>query len=68
MIITMGDVHMFWGFPGGLSGKEPPANARDVREVGSILSQISPEKAMRPLQASVWETHDRESCGHNPSS
>ena len=24
------------GFPGGTSGKEPPANAGDIREVGSI--------------------------------
>ena len=25
-----------WGFPGGTSGKEPPANAGDIRDVGSI--------------------------------
>ena len=25
-----------WGFPGGASGKEPPANAGDVRDEGSI--------------------------------
>ena len=27
---------LIWGFPGGTSGKEPPANAGDVGDVGSI--------------------------------
>ena len=26
-----------WGFPGGTSGKEPPANAGDMRDIGLIL-------------------------------
>ena len=30
------------GFPGGASGKEPPANAGDTRDVNSILSQEDP--------------------------
>ena len=25
-----------WGFPGGTSGKEPPANAGDMRDIGLI--------------------------------
>ena len=26
-----------WGFAGGASGKEPPANAGDRRDAGSVL-------------------------------
>ena len=26
----------FWGFPGGTVVKNPPVNARDVRDMGSI--------------------------------
>ena len=26
----------FWGFPGGTNGKKPPANAGDIRDMGSI--------------------------------
>ena len=25
-----------WGFPGGISGKEPPTNAGDIRDAGLI--------------------------------
>ena len=31
----MGSVH--WGFPGDTVVKNPPANAEDVRDMGSIL-------------------------------
>ena len=41
------------GFPYGTSGKEPPANARDKRDVGSI--SLSWED---PLEASM-ATHSR---------
>ena len=41
------------GFPHGTSGKEPPANARDKRDVGSI--SLSWED---PLEASM-ATHSR---------
>ena len=35
------------GFPGGASGKNLPANARDIRDTGSILGQEAPlEKEM----------------------
>ena len=27
---------IYFGFPGGASGKEPPANAGDIRDVGWI--------------------------------
>ena len=29
-------IHLQWGFPGGASGKDPPANAGDAGEAGSI--------------------------------
>ena len=28
--------HLFWGFPGGASGKELPANAGDVGQEGPL--------------------------------
>ena len=28
--------HLLWGFPGGTSGKEPPASAGDVRDASAI--------------------------------
>ena len=38
---------MFLGLPGATSGKEPPANAGDIRGVGSIPSGEDPlEKEM----------------------
>ena len=27
-------VCIYWGFPSGASGKEPPANSGDIRDVG----------------------------------
>ena len=50
------------GFPGGASGKEPAANARDLRDLGSILgSGRSPEGGHgNPLQYSCLDnTMDR---------
>ena len=32
----IGRVFVFWGFPGGTVVKNPPASARDARDVGSI--------------------------------
>ena len=34
-MMGMGSVH--WGFPGDTVVKNPPANAEDVRDMGSIL-------------------------------
>ena len=28
--------HNIWGFPGGISNKESPANAGDIRDIGLI--------------------------------
>ena len=37
------------GFLGAASGKEPPTNAGDIRDVGSILGQEDPmEEGMQP--------------------
>ena len=52
------------GFPGGASGKEQPANARDIRHMGSILgSGKSPgEGHGNPLQDSMTgEFHGQRS-------
>ena len=45
------------GFPGGADGKEPTANAGDIRDVGSILEPgRSPEGGhINPLQYSCLE-------------
>ena len=45
------------GFPGGISGKEPPANAEDLRDAGSIPgSGRSPRGGHgNPLQCSFLE-------------
>ena len=44
------------GFPGGASGKDPPANGGDIRDVGSIPgSGRSPGgENGNPLQYSSW--------------
>ena len=34
MIITMGDVHMFWGLPGGVNGKEPSCQCKRHKRDG----------------------------------
>ena len=37
------------GFLGAASGKEPPTNAGDIRDVGSVLGQEDPmEEGMQP--------------------
>ena len=48
---------MSWGFSGGASGKEPPANAGDVKDTGSIpKSGGSPREGHgNPLQCSCLE-------------
>ena len=45
------------GFPGGSSGKEPAANAGDIRDVGSIpgLGRSSGRGHGNPLQFSYLE-------------
>ena len=46
------------GFPGSTSGKEPPASAGDIRDVGVIpgLGKSSGEGNGSPLQCSCLET------------
>ena len=46
-----------WGFPGGSAVKNPPANAGDARDVGSIpgLGRIPGEGNGNPLQYSCLE-------------
>ena len=48
---------VFWGFPSGASGEEPPAKAGDIRGSGSIPgSGRSPEGGNgNPLQCSCLE-------------
>ena len=36
--------NMLWGFPGGTVVKNPPANAGDARDAGSILGLEDPLK------------------------
>ena len=53
-----------WGFPGGASGKEPPANAEDIRDGVSIpeLGRSPGEGNGYPLQySSLGEPMDRGS-------
>ena len=47
----------FWGFPGGLVVKNPPANAEDARYVGSIpeSGRSSGAGNGNPLQYSCLE-------------
>ena len=59
-----------WGFPGGASGKEPPANAGDVRDLGSIPGLGRPPGGGHgnPLQYSCLENpHGQRSlAGYSP--
>ena len=45
------------GFPGGIGGKEPPANAGDGRDAGSIpgLGRSPGGENGNPLQYSCWD-------------
>ena len=56
MALSSGAWH-FWGLPAGIVVKNPPANARDTRDVGLILgSRISPRGGNgNPLQYSCLE-------------
>ena len=45
------------GFPNGWALKNPPANARDIRDVGSSLSQEDPLEVEMATHSSIlsWE-------------
>ena len=47
-------VYSIWDFPGGASGKEPPANAEDARDAGSMpgWGKSTGEGNGNPLQCS----------------
>ena len=66
----IGRVFVFWGFPGGTVVKNPPASARDARDVGSIPgSRRSPGGGHgNPLQYSSLENlHGQRSLvGYSP--
>ena len=48
---------MFYGLPSGTRGKETPANAGDLRDVGSVpgLARSPGGRNGNPLQYSCWE-------------
>ena len=50
-------MYIFCGFPGDTNGKEPAANAGDIREVGSIpgTGRSPGERHSNPLQYSCLE-------------
>ena len=50
-------MYIIWGFPGDASGKEPPASAGDVRDMGVIpgLGGSSGGGHSNPLQYSCLE-------------
>ena len=65
-------------FPGGASGKEPPASVGDIRDVDSVLDLgRSPERSHdnplqyfcleNPVDRGTWQTTSIESqkAGHN---
>ena len=57
------------GFPGGTSGKEPPANAGDIRDVGSIsgLERCPGGGRGKPLQRIPGEFYGQRSLeGYSP--
>ena len=57
------------GFPGGTSGKEPPANAGDIRDVGSIsgLERCPGGERGKPLQRIPGEFYGQRSLeGYSP--
>ena len=63
-------VHIYMGFPGVTSGKNPPANAADVRDTGLIpgLGRSPGEGHGNPLQYSCLEnSHGQRSLvGYSP--
>ena len=63
------DVIKSEGFPGGTRGKEPPANAGDIRDVGSIsgLERCSGGGRGKPLQRIPGEFYRQRSLeGYSP--
>ena len=64
-----------WGFPGGTSGKESPASAGDIRDMGSILGLEDPLKEEMATHSSIlawripWteEPSRLQSWGHKDS-
>ena len=65
MLVTIEDR----GFPGGTSGKELPANAGDVRDVGSIPGLgRSPENEMATHSSILaWKSNGQRSLvGYSP--
>ena len=46
-----------WGFPGGASGKDQPANAGDARETGCSLGWEDPLEEEMATHSSIlaWE-------------
>ena len=54
----LSEVQYLWGFPGGAVVNNPPANAEDRRDTGSIPgSGRSPGGNDNPLQYSCLENH-----------
>ena len=54
-----------WGFPGGASGKEPSANAGDIRDVGLILGLENPLTEVMATHSSIpaWRIPQTEEPG-----
>ena len=56
---TRGDTCIHMGFPGGTSGKEPPANAGYMRHrFNPWVGKMPREEGMQPLQ---YSSHHKES-------
>ena len=55
-------VYVYMGFPSGSTVKNPPANAGDAGDMGSILESVG-RRHDNPLQYSCWENPmDRGAC------
>ena len=54
-----------WGFPGGASGKDQPANAGDARETGCSLGWEDPLEEEMATHSSIlaWEIPRSEELG-----
>ena len=53
----MGWIYLAFSFPGGINGRQPPASAEDIRDLGSIpgLERSPGEGNGHPLQDSCLE-------------